>query len=75
MRKFLISVIFMIICFTAFPLTIYIPNKNFLVVGMMNFWTKYTPDNGEYRIDTRGVIHFRYKGKDMASNMFIIEEE
>ena len=75
MRKFLISAIFMIIGFTAFPLTIYIPNKNFSVMSFIKFWNEYTPGNSEYRIDTRGVIHFRYKGKDIASNMFVIEEE
>lgn len=74
MKKILASVAFMLIGFTAFPLTIYIPNKGFSVMRFMKFWSEYSPDNEEYRIDTRGVIHFRYKGKDIASNVFIIEE-
>lgn len=74
MKKFLISAIFMLAGFTAFPLTIYIPNKNFSVMSFMRFWSEYSPDNGEYRIDTCGIIHFRYKGKDIASSMFIIED-
>lgn len=72
MKKFLISAIFMLAGFVAFPLTIYIPNKWFS--GNTKFWEDYIPDNGEYSIDTRGVIHFRYKGKDIKSSMFIIED-
>ena len=74
MKKFLIAVIFMFALTSAFSLSIYIPNKNFLYFSLVRFWRKYTPDNDEYRIDTYGVIHFMYLGRNISSNMFIIEE-
>lgn len=74
MKKFLIASIFMFALTSVFSLSIYIPNKNFLYFSLVRFWSKYTPDNDEYRIDTGGVIHFMYLGRNISSNMFIIEE-
>lgn len=73
MKKFLIAVIFMFALTSAFSLSIYIPNKNFRCMHLVRFWKEYTPDNDEYRIDTYGVIHFMYLGRNVSSNMFIIE--